>query len=145
MSLTRAQAIDEICARATHAWVITAAQAGGRLKYPDVASKLVPPDDQLPWATITLRHTSSTQATLAGELGRRRFRRSGVVTVQVFEPAGQGLAKAVDIPQIIQHAFEGHATAGGIWFRNVTLSEIGQSGAFHQTNISAIFEYDEIR
>jgi hypothetical protein len=63
----------------------------------------------------------------------------------VFEPPGKGLSGATDLPKVIQDAFEGVATASGVWFRDVTVNEIGPDGDFFQTNIVAFFEYDEVK
>ncbi len=49
------------------------------------------PDGDTPWAFLMVRHAFSDQATL-GEIGNRRFRRKGTVTVQVRTPTGLGLS-----------------------------------------------------
>ena len=143
MSLTRNEAIDEICAIFKAAWDATG--YGERVKYDNISKKSLPPDGEIPWARVTLRHATSAQASLAGEVGTRRFRRTGVLTVQVFEPIGSGLSGTTDLPKIVQESYEGVVSTGGVWFRNVRINEVGPDGDFFQTNVVIDFEYDEIR
>lgn len=143
MSLTRKQAIDEILALFKTAWDTTG--HGARVKYDNVGKTSVPPTGQNPWCRVILRHTNSAQASLSGDAGTRRFQRNGILTIQVFEPIGKGLSGSTDLPKIVQDAYEGVETTSGIWFRDVTLKEIGRDGDFYQTNVVAIFEYDEIK
>ena len=143
MSLTRKEAIDEILGLFKTAWDTTG--HGTRVKYDNVGKKSMPPAGQDPWARVVLRHTSASQVSLSGAVGTRRFQRNGILTIQVFEPPGKGLSGATDLPKIIQDAFEGVETASGVWFRDVTVNEIGPDGDFFQTNIVAFFEYDEVK
>jgi len=143
MSLTRKKAIDEILGLFKTAWDITG--HGLRVKYANVGKKSVPPSGQDPWARVSLKHTNSAQASLSGAAGTRRFRRNGFVTVQIFEPPGKGLSGTIDLPKIVQDAYEGVETTSGVWFKDVTLSEVGPDGDFFQTNVVAFFEYDEIK
>jgi hypothetical protein len=143
MSLTRIEAIDEIFALFKAAWDTTG--YGDRVKYDNVASKSVPPEGTNPWARVVLRHGASSQATLANEAGRRRFRRTGVLTIQIFILPGIGLTGDADLPTIVRNAFEGVTSSGGIIFRDVAINEIGSDGDYFQTNVVAFFEYDEIK
>ncbi len=145
MSLTRKQAVDEMLALVKTAWATTAGEDITRVKWENVASVSVPPSGQDPWARVTIRHTESEQASLAGVVGTRMFRRNGILTVQVFEVCGTGLPKTVDLPEVIRDAFEGITTTGGVIFRRVTINEVGSSGGFFQTNVITFFEYDEVK
>lgn len=97
------------------------------------------------WARATLRHNTGFQATLAGETGQRRFRRTGTLVVQIFQPPGAGLSLNPDLAKIVVDAYEGVTSAGGVIFRDVVPNEIGVDGGFFQTNVSVNFEYDEIK
>ncbi len=143
MSLTRREAITEINTLFKDAWELT--ENISRVKWDNVGSKSVPPDGQEPWARVVLRHNTSRQATLAGAVGTRRFERKGTLVVQVFEIPGKGLSGAVDLPIVVSRAYEGVASPGGVWFRDVTINEVGQDGDFFQTNVVVSFEYDEIK
>lgn len=141
---SRRAAITEILGLFRTAW-LAAGQADGRVKYDNVGKSSVPPSGNSPWARVVLRHTGAQQASLSGPAGKRRWERHGIITIQIFVPAGKGLAEVVDLPKIVQDAFEGQTTTNGAWFRDVTINEIGADGSFYQTNVIALFEYDEIK
>lgn len=145
MSLTRKQAVDEMLALVKTAWQTTAGLDITRVKWENIASSSVPPSGQYAWARVTVRHNESEQASLAGVVGTRMFRRHGVISIQVFEVVGVGLLKTTDLPAIIRNAFEGVTSTGGVIFRRVTINEVGESGDFYQTNVVASFEYDQIK
>jgi len=143
MSLTRREAITEILALFKTVWDTTG--HGARVKYDNVGKSSLPPSGTDPWARVALRHTTAGQASLSGSLGTQRFERKGVLAIQIFEPSGKGLSGATDLPKIVQDAYEGVRTANGVWFRDVVVNEIGVSGDFFQTNVVALFEYDEVK
>lgn len=144
MSLTPEQARDDILTAFAAAWASkTPAVNGGAVppvKYDQVASS-EPPQDT-PWARVTVMHATGTQRSM-GTVGSRLFSRTGVVTVQVFVPGGQGLALADRLGKIALDAFEGQHTPGDVWFRDATLREVGPDGPWWQTNVVATFAYDE--
>lgn len=140
---------DEILGLFNTKWTTdTPALNGGapiRVEWPGVDAGDPPPADK-PYARITLRHTTSRQATF-GPTGGRRFTRPGLITVQVFTPlsGGQGLSLAEKCAIIARDAFEGRGTASGIWFRNARIQEIGPDGTWYQMNVLVEFVYDELR
>lgn len=94
-----------------------------------------------PWARVTTRHNGGEQRAF-GEPPNRRFRRMGVVIVQVFTPAGKrGLVTGDRLGNVALDAFEGNMS-GDVWFKNATQTEVGIDGAWYQVNVSAEFEYD---
>lgn len=141
---TRRAAITEILGLFRTAW-LGAGQSDSRVKYDNVGKSSVPPSGNAPWARVVLRHTTSEQASLSGASGTQRYERRGILSVQIFMPPGKGLAEAVDLPTIVQRAYEGQTTTNGAWFKDVTINEIGVDGDFYQTNVIAQFEYDEFR
>jgi len=141
---TRRAAIDEILGLFRAAW-LGAGQTDDRVKYDNVGKSSLPPSGLTPWARVILRHTTAGQGSLSGPQGTRMFERQGILTIQIFVPPGKGLAEAVDLPKIIQDAYEGEETANGAWFRDVVVNEIGPDGDFYRTNVIALFEYDEIK
>lgn len=150
------QARDEIMARFKAAIDAAPATAGLYVAYEDVAADAplddptnVPPPPDAPagkaWMRIGLRHTAGANASLGGINGKKRHEMSGIVFVQVFTPAGDGLKKSYDIVQVVLDAFRsGGATAGGIQFQSTRFREIGKSGSWHQTNCLSDFLYDQI-
>lgn len=140
------EARDAINALFNAAWIAQASPPP--LLYDDVE----PPDDgpkvpdgRTPFARIIVRHNIASQATL-GEEGNRRFRRFGIVTVQIFSISGKGLTTNDQFVTIAVDAFEGKSTgADEVEFKNVTPKEIGRDGNYFQTNVIAEFEYDVIK
>lgn len=149
MSLTVTQARDEIHTLFKTAWDAGADTAGKRVMYWDSKQVIDETNDgdgnPNTWARIVIQHVLSNQASLANRSGQRKYRRSGLVTVQVFTPLGTGLSIADRIYKIVLDAFEGKVTPGNVWFRNVRLNEVGPSGSWFQGNIISDFEYDEIK
>lgn len=143
MSLTRAEAIDAMTGLLKTAWDAT--DYAGRLKYENVAEDDEDFEGNDPWARLTIRHNLSSQATLSNQDGQRRFRRLGVLIIQVFTPQGTGLFLEDDLPTVVRDAYEGKSVLGGLIFRDVTINEIGTSGSWFQTNVTASFEYDEVK
>ncbi len=141
MSLTRTQARDEILALFKASWEAQPAPIPTVL-YDDKAP--APTSGDKAWARVSVLHNDGDQQTL-GEVGNRRFNRLGIVIVQVFTPFGSGLVSADTIVPVAVNAFEGNKTPGGVWFRHVYSRDIGKTGQWHQTNVFADFEYDEVK
>jgi hypothetical protein len=98
-----------------------------------------------PFARIAMRHGPMDQRTF-GNTGNRRFRRFGIITVQIFALANQGLATADLYAKVALDAFEGQNTAPDeIHFRNTRVNEIGQDGPWFQINVISEFDYDELK
>lgn len=138
-SLTFEQARDEIMTVFKTAWDTTTYPA----VYED--TKAARPSSQTPFARPILRHVTGSQASLTGGLGTSRFQREGILTVQIYTPQGSGLTSGYSLVKIVADAFEGTATPGGVWFRDVRLNEIGADGDFFVINVLIDFEYDEVK
>jgi len=112
--------------------------------WPDVAAQKPPTSGA--WARVDIKHNTSRKATLSNGVGMRRFRRTGLLTVQIFTPPGDGQVLSDQLTIIVKNAFEGVTTSPGrVMFRDVWLREVGQGGNFYQVNVLAEFEYDEVR
>ena len=144
MSLTQAEARDEILTRLKA--VVDAITTGSRpeLVWDDTVDT-VPRDKTSKWARVSLRHLDAEQATLANQDGVRRWRRVGVLAVQLFTPLGDGLTLADSVSSTIRGGFEGYSTAGGVWFRRPRTQEVGADGPWFQVNVLVDFEYDEVK
>ena len=91
-----------------------------------------------------IKHNEGEQLTLAG-VGNRRFSRVGVVMVQVMTPFGDGFTLDDALVTVARNAFEGVSTPNGVWFRKVSVKDVGKTGGYQQTNVTANFEYTERR
>ena len=140
-------AYDEMLGAFKDAWDAGAGTYNGgtvpEVRYDGVGDS-GPPDSEEPWARVTIRHVTGTQASLLGDSAQKRFRRSGIITIQVFWPLSQaGLANARSLASVARSAYEGQETASHVWFRNVRVQEVGPDGSWYQINVLADFEYDE--
>lgn len=139
------EARDEILGFFTTAW--NAQASPPPLFYTDKHEDL---PDNGPYARITVQHTNFAQATLGGKPalggGGRRFRRTGLITVQIFSVSGSGLTNSDPLVDLTVDTFEGEDTGSDrIEFRNVRANEIGQDGPWFQTNVLVDFEYDRVK
>lgn len=141
MSATYAVARDEITRQVHSAWVT--ANPSYPMLFDD--RKGQKPATDIPWARLTVQHNRGDQEALANAIGRRLFSRDGLVIVQIFTPAGEGLRTSDALAKVVSDALEGKATPNGVWFRNVRLREVGPDGAFHQVNVIAEFVYSEAK
>lgn len=139
MTATRTEARDDIMELVNDAWTPTTWQ----IQWPDKPADVPTTPD--PWARAVMKHASGTQASLAGDTGQRRWTRTGVLTIQVFTPAGEGLSRSDVLSTILVDALEGASTPHGVWFREVRAQEIGPDGDWYQVNVMAVFEYDEVK
>lgn len=104
------------------------------------------PDDA-PYARVTVQHTITPQVTVGGKgTGGQRFRRFGLVTVQIFTPSGDGLTNSDVLVDLAVDAFEGENTGSDrVEFRNVRANEVDQDGPWNQNNVIAEFTYDRVK
>ena len=102
-----------------------------------------PSVDNEPWARVILRHMDGRQSSLTGDVGTKRYDRSGVLLIQIFTPAGRGQTKGYQLAQEVMNAFEDAEL--DVWFRNTRLNERGTSGSFNQIDVLTDFLYDEVR
>lgn len=141
MSLTFAQARDELLEAITAAW--TAGAGGAPLFYDDRPGEA--PADATTWARVHIQHNLGTQSTIGGPIGTSLFRRDGLLTVQIFTPIGKGLSQADALAKVAIDAFEGKSTPNGVWFRKVRMREIGPDRSWFNVNVYAEFNYDEAK
>jgi hypothetical protein len=142
MSATIETAYDEIYGLFKTAWDAGVATTGKKILYDGVDADL--PNDDV-WARIAVRHSTGDQATLSNFSGQRRWERRGTVFVQLFTDLQLTLSSRVAVTMIAEAAFQGKATASGVWFRNVRVNEVGRDGRYYQVNVLAEFVYDEVR
>lgn len=139
------EARDAICAFFKAAWEAGVPAAGRPVVYyDDDQNDQAPPGT--PYVRFSVKHANNGQATLANDVGSRRFRRQGFATAQVFTVLGEGLKNADAYSKVIVDAFEGASTgADAIIFRSVTAREVGRSSSWWQTNVVIEFEYDSVK
>lgn len=111
------------------------------IAWPDI--KFNRPDNQN-WVRFNCQENDGAQVS-TGSPGSNRFRHYGTITIQVFQPQGQGSKEAREIATTALGVFMGAQTTNGIIFYDVLARQIGNDGeGFYQINVVASFYYDEI-
>lgn len=146
MTATLTTARDEIHAAFQTAWDAGAPALNGGTAPPvsyDAVAFEAP--TAAVWARIRVRHEQGEQVTLGGP-ATRRFNKQGTVTVSIFAPLATTLdtTTAEALALVAKSAFEGKATPSQVWFRDVTVNEIGIEESWFQIDVIASFNYDEI-
>lgn len=143
-NLTRAEARDEMLGVVNTA--LTGYDASFVVLWDDDDSKRRPKDREA-HAVVGVYHINGTQTAFGttGASRERKFTRYGYIEVLVKTPEGDGLTLADELATIVHDALEGATTTGGVIFRNVRATEEGKSGSFSVTNVTADFEYDQLR
>ncbi len=101
------------------------------------------PDVPTLFGRLKVQFVSGTRANI-GPQGR--FRRTGTTFVQIFVPAGNGTVNFSAVGQSLVAAFEDAGAVDNVWFRDVTMREIGveDDGVYYQTNVEAAFTFDRV-
>lgn len=109
------------------------------LIFDNVGDQDLPEDTE--WVRLVVLPGNSGQV----EFGMtRRWRRAGVVSVQLFVPAATGTGLAMELGDTVKDIFEG-LTVSGVIFRATTLNRIGIDGAWLQYNAQTPYQADELR
>lgn len=111
-----------------------------QIAWPDV--DFTPPDGAS-WVRFDMKHNDAYQASV-GSPGSNKFRRVGIVTIQIFTPPGNATKTARQLADFAVAIFQGVQTSGGIVFYDVGMREVGKDpNGWLQTNVVASFRYDE--
>lgn len=100
------------------------------------------PEEPTLFGRLTIQFVTGSRADLAG----RRFRRTGLMTVQVFVPQGSGTEEAEQTAEALIEALEGvgPATLENVWLRDIGMREVGSDGTYYQVNVEAEFTFDRV-
>lgn len=111
-----------------------------KVSWPDVHFTI--PNNET-WIRFDMKHNEGYQAS-AGSPGSNRFRREGVITIQVFAPEGDGANDAADKADAVADIFIGK-TENGIQYYDTTSRDVGNDeNGFFQINVTTKFKYDRI-
>ncbi len=139
MAAHQETASDEMLALFQTAWDTT----GNLAVYENVKGAV--PTAQDAWARPVIRHASGGGQSLTGALNQTNYERTGIMTVSVFIPNGNGLSLGRSLGKTVADAFEGKSTASAVWFRNVRIVEVGPDAEWYQFNVVVEFVYDETK
>lgn len=123
------------------AWITAYPSNTPEIAWPDVDFTI--PDNET-WVRFNCQESDGRQVSI-GSPGSNRFRQFGIVTIQIFQPQGQGSADARAKAQTALEAFKGGVTDGGVHFYNVFGRQVGNDeNGFYQINVVVGFWYDDI-
>lgn len=137
MSTTLNQAREAIYQLFADAWGTTTAMSFDNEEF--AASS------NLEWVRVAVRHTASSQSSIATE-GNRLFERLGAVFVQIFVPFDTGTQRMDELTMLARNVFEGNRIQGTtVRFRDVIARELGRDGKWYNANVEAQFAWEERR
>jgi len=113
------------------------AQPGVRYTFGDV--EFSPPENEA-WVQLHILSGEQRQVSMGKY---RRFRRIGVVMVQIFVPAGSGDGEARELADSVTAIFEGR-TVNGVIFRGTGLNRVGVTGSWVQWNAATPYQADSL-
>lgn len=109
------------------------------IAWPDVAFTV--PDTT--WVRFSMKPNLGYQAS-AGDPGNNRFRRKGLIFIQVFQKQGQGSIDARAKADAAADLFIGKSTSG-ITFYDVVAKDVGPDGnGWYQWQVIASYRYDAL-
>jgi hypothetical protein len=111
------------------------------IAWPDIEFTI--PDGET-WVRFNCQETDGRQASI-GSPGSNRFRQFGLLTIQIFQPLGQGSKDARTKANVALDALKGAVTDNGVYFFDVYGRQIGNDqNGYYQINVIASFYYDDI-
>jgi hypothetical protein len=108
--------------------------------------KVHPRDSSNPWVRIVIRHNDAPKVSLTNAEGVAKYRRVGIVWMQVFCPAagGQNWTLGQRLAMLAQTAFEGKR-AGSVVFTKVAINDRPRDGAWLTFDVKGNFYWEEVR
>lgn len=103
------------------------------------------------WARAVIRHNGSYKVSLVGVTGAARYRRTGLVWVQIFVPATSGMAYTTvqRLAIVCQKAYEGKRSGptlpGDVLFTNATILDRPLDGSWVRADCKISFYWDETK
>lgn len=108
-----------------------------------------PKDSGVAWARAVVRHADAQKVTLRSNSNGARYRRVGLLWVQIFVPAHspKDWTKAQRLAMVAQAGFEGARTPGGdgVVFQSASIIEVPRDGASFRFDLKVAFTWDELR
>ncbi len=98
----------------------------------------------LPWARANVRHSYGFQSGMSNSGGGHKFTALGMLTIELWYPAGKGHREVDLFAQLAVDDLRGTRTANGVILLNVRFVEMGQDGIWFRSNVLADFEYDQV-
>lgn len=149
MTATYSEALDAIYGMFKTAWDAQSVLTDAPVVYwPGVLNSVLPASDEY-WARIRATDIVQKQSTLRNGLApaeRERYTAKGLVEIEIFCPmsVGDGLVQGRLLAEVARNAYRGKHSDNGVWFRDVTVTEVEPDRDWYRLHVSARYEYDEI-
>lgn len=107
-----------------------------------------PRDGTVAWARVVVRHSDASKVTLNSSFSNARYRRVGIVWIQVFAPANDATGRTLGqrLAMVAQKAYEGKRAANGeVVFTKAAISERLKDGPWFLFDVKVSFYWDQIR
>lgn len=148
MITSHEQAFNEINTLLLDAW----AADPGTVDIPIVWGNVAPdrqgtPDgsgNPKPYLRVETIHETSRTVSLKGASGAKREYQGSLVALLHIQ-ADRGVIHALPLISVVEAAFTGISSPGGVWFRNPKISPIGPQGTWYVMAATVTFLYDLIR
>jgi hypothetical protein len=127
---------DAITAMFNH--VIAATPIGVITVWEDVPAST--PDSK--WIRPRIQHAVRNQQSLSNHSGQRMFQANGVLSIDCFALAGDGLRAVRLLSDGFVRSLEA-IRGSDVWYRNIRAIEQGKDGAFTRVLVLADFEYTD--
>lgn len=137
-SITTAR--DEMFGLLTDAWLANPTSSGVPLYY-QANKKNRPSSDVSGFAIAQVIHDTGGSSAI----GNRKFNREGIFRILVFTPAGTGLTLNDNLVMIIEAAIIGKRTPSGVWFGEMSSTEVGNEMDMFVTEVRVRFKYNELK
>lgn len=142
---------DAMLLRLKTAWDADAAAIAGALPeivYALTHRDLMPEqrDTTKAWTRITIRHGDSRKATLANDVGAARYRRTGVLFVQIFVPFVDASSYTVcqRLAMLAQSAYEGERDTDLV-YKTASIQDRSPDGGFVRRDVVVSFYWDQVK
>ena len=104
------------------------------------------PADLDEFVRFSIVHVAGASGPAGIESGAvKRFRRGGLVTVQVFTRGNSGLARSDELVEKALLFFEAEEPVAGAWYRDPSPAEAPGDGVWRQVNVTAALTYETLR
>lgn len=151
MPASYTEARDQMFALVTAAWnAETAAVAGyvPELRYFGTPNP-TPPDATKHWAQVATRNAVREHSAFVGNTPGPTLRQHttfGVLTFAINSPLSdmQAYAVGLELCGVVQTALTNAQTAGGVFFRNVTVKELAADSKSYRFTVTAEYQFDSV-
>lgn len=141
---TNIEAYNDTMSRIKTVWDTT----GLPIIYPDVpvdtAAQACIDTGTSAWARVTYQDNERSQTSISGPTNAK-YTATGIVTVSIYAPTGDGGQLRRTLTALMETAFEGIATLNGVWYRNVRTEGPVPDGMWSGANVIAEWSYDQVR